>query len=100
MRRVFFVAGIVVILLGIIGFLALLWQPVTALCVGLSLVLSGALMLTVSDLLGRVAYLEEQLQVYAPAENDPDLPQRRCANCGKSYDFDYPACPHCGKRES
>ena len=45
MRRVFFVAGIVVILLGIIGFLALLLQPVTAICVGISLILSGAMML-------------------------------------------------------
>ena len=100
MRRIFFVAGIAVMVLGIIAFLVLLLQLVTALCVGLSLVLSGALMLTVSDLMGRVAYLEEQLQVYAPAESNPDLPQRRCANCGKSYDFDYPACPHCGKREN
>ncbi|MBQ8275505.1 MAG: hypothetical protein IJZ02_02625 [Clostridia bacterium] len=100
MRRVFFVAGIVVILLGIIGFLALLLQPVTAICVGISLILSGAMMLVVSDLLGRVAYLEEQLEVYAPAENDPDLPQRKCSACGKSFDFDYPACPYCGKREN
>lgn len=100
MRRVFFVAGIVVILLGIIGFLALLLQPVTAICVGISLILSGAMMLAVSDLLGRVAYLEEQLEVYAPAENDPDLPQRKCAACGKSFDFDYPVCPYCGKREN
>ena len=82
MRRVFFVAGIVVILLGIVGFLVLLLQPVTAVCVGLSLILSGAMMLAVSDLLGRVAYLEEQLQVYAPAGNDPDLPQRKCSACG------------------
>lgn len=100
MRRVFFAAGIAVMVLGGLGFFALLLQPVTALCVGLSLVLSGALMLTVSDLMGRVTYLEEQLQIYAPADHDSDLPQRRCANCGKSYDFDYPACPHCGKRES
>ena len=62
MRRVFFVTGIAAMILGVLGFLALLLQPVTALCVGLSLVLSGALMLTVSDLMGRVAYLEEQLQ--------------------------------------
>ena len=100
MRRVFFVAGIVVILLGIIGFLALLLQPVTAICVGISLILSGAMMLAVSDLLGRVAYLEEQLEVYAPAENDPDLPQRKCSAGGKSFDFDYPVCPYCGKREN
>lgn len=25
-----------------------------------------------------------------------DLPQKKCSNCGKSHDFDYPKCPHCG----
>ena len=27
---------------------------------------------------------------------DEDLPQRKCAKCGKDYDFDYPRCPFCG----
>lgn len=26
----------------------------------------------------------------------PDLPQRRCPNCGGTHDFDYPKCPYCG----
>ncbi len=25
-----------------------------------------------------------------------DLPQQTCPACGKSHDFDYPKCPHCG----
>ena len=24
------------------------------------------------------------------------LPQKTCPQCGKSHDFDYPQCPHCG----
>ncbi len=27
---------------------------------------------------------------------DDALPQRACPKCGKSHDFDYPQCPHCG----
>ena len=27
---------------------------------------------------------------------DDTLPQRKCPQCGKDHDFDYPECPHCG----
>lgn len=27
---------------------------------------------------------------------DDTLPQRRCPQCGKTHDFDYPRCPFCG----
>lgn len=27
---------------------------------------------------------------------DDTLPQRKCPQCGKNHDFDYPKCPHCG----
>ena len=27
----------------------------------------------------------------------PDLPQKKCPNCGETHDFDYPKCPYCGK---
>ena len=27
---------------------------------------------------------------------DDTLPQRKCPQCGKDHDFDYPQCPHCG----
>ena len=26
---------------------------------------------------------------------DDQLPQRRCPQCGKEHDFDYPQCPYC-----
>ena len=26
---------------------------------------------------------------------DDELPQRKCPQCGKNHDFDYPVCPHC-----
>ena len=26
---------------------------------------------------------------------DDQLPQRKCPNCGKEHDFDYPKCPYC-----
>jgi transcriptional regulator with XRE-family HTH domain len=29
---------------------------------------------------------------------DDTLPQRKCPQCGKEHDFDYPECPHCGHR--
>ena len=24
-----------------------------------------------------------------------ELPQKKCENCGREYDFDYAACPYC-----
>ena len=27
---------------------------------------------------------------------DDSLPQRKCPQCGKEHDFDYPRCPFCG----
>ena len=27
---------------------------------------------------------------------DDALPQRKCPQCGKEHDFDYPQCPYCG----
>ena len=26
---------------------------------------------------------------------DDKLPQKKCPQCGKNHDFDYPKCPHC-----
>lgn len=31
----------------------------------------------------------------AHTSND-GVPQKKCPNCGKEHDFDYPKCPHCG----
>ena len=98
MKKLFIIVGIGSIILGIIAFLALLLEPLIAVCTAAGLILSGSLMVAVGDLLGRVDYLERQLGLYAPdsAASDRDLPQRKCPKCGRSYDFDYPKCPHCG----
>ena len=38
-----------------------------------------------------------KIEFYMPkpetAENE--LPQKKCPNCGKTHDFDYPKCPFC-----
>lgn len=41
--------------------------------------------------------------MWMPADSSKDtpdptdgLPQKVCPECGKSHDFDYPKCPHCG----
>lgn len=98
MKKLFIVVGIGSIILGIVAFLALLLEPMIAICTAAGLILSGSLMVAVGDLLGRVDYLEHQLGLYIPDPNasDSDLPQRKCPKCGRSYDFDYPKCPHCG----
>ena len=28
------------------------------------------------------------------------LPQKKCKNCGREYDFDYAACPYCGSADT
>ena len=29
-----------------------------------------------------------------------ELPQKKCKNCGREYDFDYAACPYCGSADT
>jgi len=29
-----------------------------------------------------------------------ELPQKKCKNCGREYDFDYAACPYCGSTDT
>jgi len=98
MKKVFIAVGIGSIILGVIALLVLILEPLLAICVAAGLILSGCLMVAVGDLLGRVDYLERRLGLYAPDPNgtDSDLPQRKCRTCGRTYDFDYPKCPHCG----
>ena len=97
MKKFFAVIGCGVIGFGIVSFFALLPEPLIAVVVGLSLVLAGCLMFTVSDLLARVSRLEKQLGMPSvPHPSNPDLPQKTCAACGKQYDFDFPKCPWCG----
>ena len=98
MRKVFQVVGIATIVLGALAFLLMLNEPLIAAAVGFSLILSGCLLCAVADLMERVDRLEEQLGMPASGvETDPELPQKTCPVCGKSYDFDFPQCPYCGK---
>jgi len=50
---------------------------------------------TVGDLLDRVSYLEDKLNMHLPVNTDDELPQVKCKKCGKEYDMDYPKCPYC-----
>ena len=59
-------------------------------------VVSGLLLYTVGDLLDRVNYLEDKLNMHLPVQSDEKLPQIKCSKCGKEYDMDYPKCPYCG----
>ncbi len=97
MKKLFLIVGIGTLLLAVIAFLLLIASPAAAIAAAVGLALSGALMIAVGDLLGRVEALEERLDLVTPPENDPDLPQKTCPSCGHSYDFDYPKCPHCGE---
>ena len=36
-----------------------------------------------------------KLEFLAADNNDEKLPQKKCPQCGKQHDFDYPECPFC-----
>ena len=57
--------------------------------------IAGLALHTVGDLLDRVNYLEDKLNMHLPLKNDDNLPQVKCKKCGKGYDMDYPKCPYC-----
>ncbi len=37
----------------------------------------------------------KKIEFYLVDEIEEELPQKRCPNCGKLHDFDYPKCPFC-----
>ena len=55
----------------------------------------GLALYTVGDLLDRVNYLEDQLNMHFVEKSEDDLPQVKCKKCGTKYDMDYPKCPNC-----
>ena len=55
----------------------------------------GLAIYTIGDLLDRVNYLEDQLNMHFSVPSEDKLPQIKCKKCGKEYDMDYPKCPHC-----
>ena len=58
-------------------------------------VIWGLALYTVGDLLDRVNYLEDQLNMHFVEKSEDELPQVKCKKCGTEYDMDYPKCPHC-----
>lgn len=82
----FFIAGVTTI--GEEGALIIVFASFSGIALGLAIY-------TIGDLLDRVNYLEDQLDMHLTLESDEDLPQIKCSKCGKEYDMDYPKCPHC-----
>lgn len=58
-------------------------------------VVGGLALYTVGDLLDRVIYLEDQLNMHFIEKSEDELPQVKCEKCGTEYDMDYPKCPNC-----
>ena len=58
-------------------------------------VVLGLALYTVGDLLDRVNYLEDQLNMHFVEKSEDELPQIKCKKCGLEYDMDYPKCPNC-----
>lgn len=59
-------------------------------------IVAGVLFHTVGELLDRVSYLEDKLDMHMPLDEGDPLPQHKCTGCEKEYDMDYPKCPYCG----
>ena len=36
-----------------------------------------------------------KLEFFLANDDEEELPQKQCPNCGKWHDFDYPKCPFC-----
>ena len=36
-----------------------------------------------------------KIEFFMPEPAEEALPQKKCPNCGKTHDFDYPKCPFC-----
>lgn len=64
-------------------------------------IMLGLALWVIADLMEKVDFLYDKLGIYTnqPSENSDDLPQKTCARCDESYDFDYPKCPHCGHED-
>ena len=55
-------------------------------------------------ILAAVAVILFVVGVFQRADETPmsldELPQKKCKNCGREYDFDYAACPYCGNTDT
>ena len=82
----FFIAGATT--LGDEGALIIVLASLLGIALGLAIY-------TIGDLLDRVNYLEDQLNMHFIEKSEDELPQVKCKKCGTEYDMDYPKCPHC-----
>lgn len=64
----------------------------------------GLTLLALADVLEKLDYLTNKLNILFPMETDKHLssatdeevPQVICPKCSTKHDFDYPRCPNCG----
>jgi len=98
MSKFFNILGIVILIGCVFLFICFLMGP--SLILFLAIVLAAVfavLLIAVGDLMDRVDYLENTLEVCQTENKHEDrIMQIICPNCGKQYDMDYPKCPHCG----
>lgn len=103
MSKFFRILAIILLIISVFFFLAGLinleeYEAVFIMFSAFGGIVAGLALHTVGDLLDRVNYLEDKLNMHLPIDSEDDLPQVKCNNCGKEYDMDYPSCPYCGKK--
>ena len=98
MSKMFKIVGVIVIILALISFLQ--FARINILLGAFSAFLTavlGTAFIAIGELLDRVEYLEEQLNISleGATSKDESLPQKTCPKCLTKHDFDYPKCPNC-----
>ena len=100
MSKFFKVSGIAVLIGCAVLFIAILSDTIDILFVIIAtafLAIFGLLLIAVGDLMDRVDFLANTLELnQTQTEHEDQIMQITCTNCGKPYDMDYPKCPHCG----
>ena len=101
LSKFFKILGISVLIGCAILFIGVLASPNQNAFLVLPIVLSAILallLIAVGDLMERVDYLENKLEIHQTQdEHEDQIMQIACPNCGENYDMDYPKCPYCGK---
>ena len=100
LSKFFKICGMAVLIACAILFIGVLVSPNQNAFLILPIILSAIfalLLIAVGDLMDRVDYLENKLELYPTQDKHEDhIMQIACPNCGKKYDMDYPKCPYCG----
>lgn len=103
MSKFFRILAIILLIISVFFFLAGLinleeYEAIFIMFSAFGGIVAGLALHTVGDLLDRVNYLEDKLNIHLPVGNDDELPQVKCKKCGTTYDMDYPKCPCCGNK--